>query len=321
MLFVCMQNIPLPQKPKIIDRQGNKAVFEIEGCYPGYGITLGNALRRVLLSSLPGASATGFKIKGAQHEFSTISGVAQDVIEIMLNLKKIRFKSYSDEPITLLLSAKGQKDVTAADIAAVSDVEIINKDAIIATITDKKTELEMEIRVEKGLGFVPAEARKKQKLEIGMIALDAIFTPVIAANFEVENMRVGERTDFNRLKIEIETDGSISPEVAFEKAIQILVDQFSSFLNIEGASDNKNDGEIKEQKEDSKGTEDTAKIKVEDLKFSTRTINALVEGGIKTLGSLAKKNEASLKEIEGMGEKGIKEIKKVLKKHGLEMKE
>lgn len=308
-----MQNIPLPQKPKIISKSGNSATFEIEGCYPGYGITLGNALRRVLLSSLAGASATGFKIKGVQHEFSTIPGVAEDVIELMLNLKKIRFKVYGDEPSIVTLSAKGQKDVTAGEIKTSSEIEVINKEIHLATLTDKKAELEMEIKVEKGLGFVPVERRKKEKLNIGMIALDAIFTPVLKANFEVENMRVGEQTDFNRLKILVETDGSITPEEAFREATKILVDQFGQFLV---ADEGKEDIEAKETAE----SDEVLKIKIEELKFSKRTTNALTEGGIKTLGGLVKKSELNLLEIDGIGDKGIKEIKKVLKKYGLEMK-
>jgi len=310
-----MQNIPLPIKPKVIQKEGNRAVFEIEGCYPGYGITLGNAIRRVLLSSLPGASATGFKIKGVQHEFSTIPGIAEDAIEIILNLKKIRFKLYTDQPVTVMLSAKGLKEATAGDIKVTSDIEVINKDAKIATLTNKKMEFEMEIKVEKGLGFVPVERRKKEKLEIGMIAIDAIFTPVLKANFEVENMRVGERTDFNRLKIDIETDGSLSPEEAFAEAAEILVNQFNLFLEIEKPEETKENASVDET------SEDVLKIKTEDLKFSKRTINALLDGGVKTLGGLAKKSGSSLKEIEGMGEKGIKEIKKIFKKYGLEMKE
>jgi DNA-directed RNA polymerase subunit alpha len=309
-----MQNIPLPIIPKVIEKEDNQAVFEIEGCYPGYGITLGNALRRVLLSSLPGASATGFKIKGVQHEFSTITGIAEDAIEIILNLKKVRFKLYTDQPVMVFISSKGQKEVKAGDIKVSSDVEVINKDAVIATLTDKKSELEMEIKVEKGLGFVPVERRKKEKLEIGMIAIDAIFTPVLKANFEVENMRVGERTDFNRLKIDIETDGSIAPEEAFAQAAEILVNQFKLFLEIEKPEE-QSQKIIKEE-----ASEEVFKTKIEDLKLSTRTINALIEGGIKTLGSLSKKSESSLKEIEGMGDKGIKEIKKIFKKYGIEIK-
>jgi len=223
-------NILLPKSPKIIKRGENRAVFEIENCYPGYGMTLGNAFRRVLLSSLPGAAVTAVKIKGAEHEFSTIPHVLEDVIQIILNLKQVRFKKYSEEPITLTLKTKGEKKVKASEIKLTSDIEMVNKDAYIASLTDKKAELDIEIEVNSGLGYVPVEQRKKEKLPIGSIAVDAIFSPVKRVNYEVENMRVGNRTDFNRLKIDIKTDGSITPEEAFNKTAQILVDYFSLFV-------------------------------------------------------------------------------------------
>ncbi len=225
--------IPLPQKPKIIKKQANRAVFEIDGCYPGYGMTLGNVFRRILLSSLSGAAVTAVKIKGVSHEFSTIPYVLEDVIRIILNLKQIRFKIVSQEtlPIKIGLKISGQKEVKAKDIKVTSEVEIINKDASIATLTDKKAKLEMEIEIDKGLGYVPVEQRKKEKLEIGTIVLDAIFSPVKKVNYEVENMRVGERTDFNRLKLDIETDGAITPEDAFAKAADILVEHFELFTS------------------------------------------------------------------------------------------
>ena len=316
--------ITFPSKPKIIKQENNKAVFEIEGCYPGYGITLGNALRRVLLSSLKGAAVTGVKIKGVQHEFSTIPHVLENMIDIILNLKQVRFKLFSAEPATVLLKAKGEKEVIAKDIQTTSDIEVINKDAHIATLTDKKAELEMEIEVAPGLGYEPIDVRKKERLEIGKIAIDAIYSPVRKVNFEVENMRVGERTDYNRLRLEIETDGTISPVEALEGASNILVEHF------------KIAGDLKEKKEDKgkavanakavkagKEEKETAqsKIKVEDLKMSTRTIASLVEGGIKTVGGLARKREEDLAEVKGLGDKGIKEIKKALKKLGLLLKE
>jgi len=223
-------NILLPKPPKIIKKSKNRAIFGIENCYPGYGMTLGNALRRVLLSSLPGTAVTSVKIKGVEHEFSTIPYVFEDVIQIILNLKQLRFKLRTSELVTLTLKSKGEKKVKASDIKLTSDVELVNKDAHIATLTDKKAALEMEINVESGLGYVPVEQRKKQKLPIGTIAVDAIFSPIRRVNYEVENMRVGDRTDFNRLKIDIETDGSISPEDAFQEASQILIDHFSMFV-------------------------------------------------------------------------------------------
>jgi DNA-directed RNA polymerase subunit alpha len=221
--------IPLPNPPKIIEKKGNRAVFEIEGLYPGYGVTFGNSLRRVLISSLEGAAVTSLKIKGIQHEFSTIPGVLEDMISIILNLKKLRFKLFSEEPQKAILKVKGEKEVKASDFELPPQVELVNKNARVLTITDKKTELEMEIQIERGVGYEPVERRKKEKLEIGLIPLDAIFTPIRNVSFRVENMRVGKRTDFDRLFLDIETDGTIAPEEAFLKASEILVKHFSLF--------------------------------------------------------------------------------------------
>ncbi len=219
--------IPLPTKPKIIEKKQNKATFVIEGLYPGYGVSIGNALRRVLLSSLEGAAVTQMKIKGVRHEFSTIPGVLEDVISIMLNLKQLRFRLFVDEPQKGRLLIKGEKEVKASDFDLPIQVELVNKEAPVATLTDKKAELELEIQIEKGIGYSSAERRKKEKLESGAIALDAIFTPIRRVSFKIENMRVGERTDFDRLFLELETDGTIVPEQAFIEACQILVKHFS----------------------------------------------------------------------------------------------
>jgi len=221
--------IPLPLQPKVIEKKGNKAIFEIEALYPGYGVTIGNSLRRVLLSSLSGAAVTQMKIKGIPHEFSTIPGILEDVIQIMLNLKQLRFKIYTEEPQKAFLKTKGEKEVKGSDFEIPAQLELVNKDCHIATLTDKKAELEIEIQIEKGIGYSPREARKKEKLGIGNIPLDAIFTPVRKVAFRVENMRVGERTDFGRLFLEVETDGTISPETAFFQATDILVKHFSLF--------------------------------------------------------------------------------------------
>lgn len=212
------------------DREG---VFEVDGLYSGYGLTLGNALRRVLLSSLPGAAITQFKVKGVNHEFSTLEGVKEDVVEIGLNLKKVRFRIHTDEPQVLTLKVRGEKKVTAADIETNSQVDLIMPDAHIATLTSKGAELDMEITVEKGLGYLPVEARKNEKLSIGVIALDALFSPVTKVNFTVENMRVGERADYNRLRLLVETDSSITPSAALRKASNILQDHFVKISGIE----------------------------------------------------------------------------------------
>jgi DNA-directed RNA polymerase subunit alpha len=217
---------------KTISEDNKVGKFSIEGLYPGYGLTLGNSLRRVLLSSLPGASVTQFKVKGILHEFSTIPGVMEDAVEIGLNLKKVRFQFFAEEPQVLTLKIKGEKEVTAGDIEANSQVVVANPAELLFTVTDKKADIEMEITVDKGLGYVPVERRKTEKLEIGVIALDAIFTPVRAVSFKVDNMRVGDRTDYNKLDLEITTDGTITPSDALHKAGNILVDHFKKISEI-----------------------------------------------------------------------------------------
>ncbi len=219
--------VQLPLEPKTVSKTGNRAVFEISPLAPGYGMTIGNTLRRVLIASLEGAAATSAKIKGIDHEFSAIPGILEDVIEIILNLKKIRFRLYKNEPVTLTLSSKGEGEVTAGDIKTVSDVEVINKDQHIATMTDKKAVFDMELTIENGVGYVPVEQRQKEKLSIGEIAIDGIFTPIKNVNFTVENIRVGQRTDYNKVLMDIETDGSINPEEALKRASQILIDHFA----------------------------------------------------------------------------------------------
>lgn len=220
--------IPVPQKPKVTQIGENVSRFEILGCYPGYGATLGNAIRRVLLSSLEGAAAQSVKIKGVSHEFTAISGVLEDAVQILLNLKQLRFRLHGDEAVTVTLKAKGEGAVKAGDIKAPSSVEIVNPDQPIVTLTDKKAEFEMELVIGKGIGYVPVEARENEEREIGTIALDSIYTPVRRVNYEVENMRVGKRTDYDKVSIEVVTDGSVAPEVAFAKAVDILVGQFSA---------------------------------------------------------------------------------------------
>ena len=207
-------------------------VFDIEGLYRGYGVTVGNALRRVLFSSLPGAAITRFKVKGIGHEFTTIPGVVEDMVEMGLNLKQVRLRFYADEPQILTLKVKGEKKVTAGDIKGNAQVEIQNPDLHIATLTTKTAELDMELTIEKGLGYEPVEAQTKERLPIGMIALDAIYSPVVNVNFRIENMRVGERTDYNKVRLTIETDGTLSPSSALHKAVNILADHFKKIGEI-----------------------------------------------------------------------------------------
>ncbi len=220
--------ISLPQAAQVLRKDKNKAVFTVQNLYPGYGVTVGNALRRVLLSSLEGVAVTEVKIKGADHEFSTIKGVQEDVIMILLNLKNLRFKILDGTTQKVTLHAKGEKEVTGEDFKLSPQVELANPKQKIATITEKKTELEIELTLEKGIGYEPKDHRKSNKRnEIGSILLDSIFTPIKNVNFQVENMRVGERTDFDKLAIEIETDGTLTPEEAFFQACDIILQHFS----------------------------------------------------------------------------------------------
>ena len=218
--------IQIPEQIKVIAREGSRATFEISPLMPGYGATIANPLRRVLLSSLEGAAVTSIKIKGIDHEFSSIAGVQEDVIEMIINIKKIKFRLHTDGPVKLTLEVKGEKEVTAADIKTNADVEIINPEQHIATLTEKKTDFAMELDVEKGIGYVPVEQRQKEKLAIGVIAIDRVFSPVRLVKFKNEDVGVGQRIDFNKITMEIETDGSIEPEVAIKNASEILINHF-----------------------------------------------------------------------------------------------
>lgn len=242
----------LPEQVKTVSKEGNKTVFEISPLMPGYGPTVANPLRRVLLSSLTGSAVISIKIKGVEHEFSTIPGVLEDVIEIILHVKKLRFKLHGDEPIKLILEASGEKKVTGRDIKLTSDVELINADEHIATLTDKKSSFHMEIEVGKGVGYVPVEQSRKEKLPIGVIAIDAIYSPIKMVNFSVEDMRVGDKIDYDKIIIEIETDGAIQPETALKDASGILLDHFKiiSEVNIPEVKEDKpkKNKETKEKK-------------------------------------------------------------------------
>lgn len=319
-------NVSLPSKPKIVSEEEFKGTYEIDGLYPGYGHTLGNSLRRIILSSLPGAAITSVKIDAVAHEFSTIDGVKEDVINILLNLKKVRLKMLTDEPQTISIEVKGKNIVTAGDIKAPSQVEVLNKDQHIAEITDKKGELSIEMTVERGMGYVSKDVLQKDKVDIGVIALDAIFTPIRRVNYEVENMRVGDRTDFNRLRIVIETDGTITAHDALEKSIEIMINQLKAIV---GFKEEEIEPEVSETEEDKEAkTEDKTeevdteflKTRIETLNLSARNINALTAANIRTVGGLARKKESDILEIEGLGKKGVQEIKRVLGNYGIILK-
>lgn len=323
--------IIMPSKPRVVLEEGNKGVFEIDGLYPGYGHTLGNSLRRIILSSLPGASITSIKIEGISHEFQAVDGIKEDVIIIILNLKKIRFKMLSDEPQTVNLSIKGPKVVTASDIKTSGQVEILNGDSYIAEVTGK-VNLNIEMKIEKGLGFISKEVMQKEKVDIGTIAVDAIFTPIRRVSYEVENMRVGDKTNHNRLRISIETDGTLTPREALSQSIEIMINQLKAVVDFKEPEEEVKP-EKKSSKEDKKGEDkegddkkgddftDVLKTRTDTLDLSTRTLNALTAANIRTLGGLARKKREDLLEVEGIGEKGITEIKKVLGKFGLNLKE
>jgi len=222
--------IIMPSKPRVVLDEGNKGVFEIDGLYPGYGHTLGNSLRRIILSSLPGASVTSIKIDGISHEFSTMEGIKEDVIVMILNIKKLRFKISSDEPQTVTIAVKGPKVVTGADVKTSGQVEILNGDQYITEVTGK-VNLNVEMKIEKGLGFIPKEILQKEKVDIGTIAVDAIFTPIRRVSYEVENMRVGDKTNHNRLRISIETDGTLTAREALTRSIEIMINQLKAIVD------------------------------------------------------------------------------------------
>lgn len=225
-----INDLVVAEKARLLLKEKNKAVFEIKPLSPGYGVTLGNALRRVLLSSLTGAAITRVKIDNALHEFSTIPGVLEDVLDITLNLKKVRLTMDIDGPVELILHAKGKGEVRAKDIQLVAGVSVVNPDHLIATLTKDSAELKMVLTVEKGKGFSSAEERTKEKNVAGEIILDATFSPVVNAVYEIENVRYLDRTDFNLLRLTIETDGSKSPEEALEEAVKILITQLEAII-------------------------------------------------------------------------------------------
>jgi len=315
--------ISLPSKPKIVEKkEENKALFEIDSLYPGYGTTIGNSLRRVLLSSLSGAAVTKVKIDGVNHEFSTIPGVMEDVITIILNLKELRFRIHSDEPQTIKIREKGGGDVKGSHLQLPTQVELVNPEAHIATLTDKKASLEMEIEVEKGTGYSSSEDKKEEKLEVGQILVDSLFTPVKRANFYVESMRVGKRTDFDRLFVEVETDRTISPEEALFQAVDILAKHYSilsSFSEVEDKEEKKA-AKKKDKKSEKKTENKEEEMEVDELDISTRTANVLKENRIKKVKGLLKKTEETVASLEGMGDKGVEEVKKALKKKKMELK-
>lgn len=301
--------IHTPTLANITDHSSTSATFAIEPLQPGYGMTLGNSLRRVLLSSIAGAAVTGFRIEGASHEFTTIKGVKEDIVAIMLNLKALRFKVYSDEQQTLRLSKKGRGPVKAKDFEKNSEVEIVNPNHVICHIDDDKAGLTMDILVETGRGYRALDETGAGRKVSDMIMLDALFTPVLRVRYKVENTRVGRMTDLDRLLITVDTDGSITPSDAFEEAAAILVNQYTALAGqtrveastpVVGQS-----GIIGEE------SEEPAELmtSIEDLNLSARTTNALVNNDIHTIKDLLSLSEAELRDLKGFGNKALDEVK------------
>jgi DNA-directed RNA polymerase subunit alpha len=322
-------DVVLPSKPKVIREDNVSGTYEIDGLYPGYGHTLGNSLRRIILSSLPGTAVTKVKIRGVEHEFSTVNGVKEDVIMILLNLKKIRIRLDTDEPQVMMLKVNGVKEVTAKDIDVPGQAEVLNPDLHIATLTEKSSEIDIELTVEKGLGYVSKEVLQKDRVDIGSITLDAAFTPIRKANYEVENMRVGDRTDFNRLRLVIETDGTITPREALEKSIVLMIHQLKAVVGFKeeevvatvGLSDGKDSEESGDKEKKGEIDTELSKTRVDTLNLSARTVKALSNANIRTLGGLFRKKESDIMDVDGLGAKGMQEIKKLLAQYGVTLRQ
>ncbi len=311
-------SIPLPNKVYFPAEEKFKSQVIIEPLYPGYGVTIGNALRRVLLSSLPGAAVTAVKIKGVDHEFSTIPNVTEDVVDVILNLKQLRLRLDAEEPVRLELKAKGQREVRAGDIKPDSRVQIVNPDLLIATLDSKNAELAMEILVERGRGYVPVEMRESEKLEIGMIAVDGIYTPMRNVNFEVENVRVGQITNYDKLTIAMETDGTITGREAMDLAAQVLVDHFGLLKTsqVSGPDEELPSAEAAPEREPEPEVSAAAVgEELMNLGLSNRARNALLRNNIQTIAELRKLGRQELQNLEGLGAKSVEEIIKALENH------
>ncbi len=305
--------IHTPGLVKVDEHTKTSATFTVEPLHTGYGMTLGNSLRRVLLSSIAGGAVTGFKIEGASHEFTTLPHVKEDVVDIILNLKGIQFQVFSSEPQTLRLSKKGKGTVKAGDITKNADVEIVNPRHVIATLDDEKAKFTMDLVVETGRGYRAIDESANRK-NSDMIILDAVFSPVVRVRYKVENTRVGQMTDLDKLLITIDTDGSITPREAFEEAAAILVNQYSALagqtrVEVEPAADASDDQAIAQ---DDMGGPPELMTSIEDLNLSARTTNALVNNDIHTLKDLFSLSDSELRELKGFGNKALDEVKEKL---------
>jgi len=320
-MHIIQEEIGLP-KIKLESSDNNHAVFSISPLPSGYGMTLGNAFRRVLLSSLPGAAITAVKIDGVSHEYSTITGIQDSVLDILLNLKLVQLKKHSKEPETIKLSANKEGAVTAESIECSSDIEILNPDHVITHINKKGVKLNMELIVEKGVGYLPASLRKKDKKDIGMINIDAIYSPVVKVRYDVTSARVGKMTNLDNLILEIETNGSITPDDALKFSSSVLKSYFELFLtadeevepDFQSDVDTVKEKEVEEQEEESKKETYTP---IEILNFSPRTLNALINGGIGSIEQLVKCTPSKLSNFRGFGKKAMTEVSDALATRGL----
>jgi len=303
--------IHAPTLAAVTDHSPTSATFIIEPLHTGYGMTLGNSLRRVLLSSISGAAVTGFRIEGVSHEFTTIPGVKEDVVAIMMNLKGIRFKVFSDEPQTIRLSKKGKGVVKTKDLQLSADVEVVNPSHVICTIDDAKGSVEAELLIETGRGYRAIDEQATDKKATDMIMLDALFTPVLRVRYKVENTRVGQMTDLDKLLITVETDGSITPREAFEEASAILVNQYTALAGQTRVEAGTSLGAPEPVPEGAEEADEPAELmtSIEDLNLSARTTNALINNDIQTIKDLLSLSEAELRDLKGFGNKALDEVK------------
>lgn len=296
-----------PTLAQVDEHSKTSATFIVEPLHTGYGMTLGNSLRRVLLSSIAGSAITAFKIEGVTHEFTTVPGVKEDVVDIMMNLKGVRVKNHTDEAITLRLEKKGAGVVTAADIKANADVDVVNPEAVIATIDDPKASMIIDLVVDSGRGYRTIEESAAKRSHSDFIALDALFSPVLRVRYKVENTRVGQATDLDKLSLTIDTDGSISPRDAFEEAAAILINQYTALA-----------GSTRVEAGPAVGSKsldgDAAQLMtpIEDLNLSARTTNALINNDIRTINDLVTLSDTELRELKGFGSKALDEVKEKL---------
>jgi DNA-directed RNA polymerase subunit alpha len=303
--------------PEMKEEQVNESTsrFTIAPLYPGYGMTIGNSMRRVILSSLAGAAVTAVRIEGVDHEFTTIDGIQEDVINLILNIKQLKVSYSGTESATMTLSKSGKGVVTAGDIQTTGDMEVVNKDLELCTIDNAKTKLEFEFKVEQGRGYSPVETRQADRLPVGWIAVDAIYTPIKRVRFNIENTRVGQMTNLDSLVMEVETDGSITPDAAMRQASEILVGHFQVIAGMDVVSV----GAEGIMTAEAKAEAEHGAVAIEELSLSQRTTNALINNDIATVGDLSQLTKMELKSLKGFGQKAFEEVLEKLEEIGIKL--